>query len=744
LVRAQAKRAASIADEPVKLTVSERGVLDNLVYQGVTRRTPERGEVEIQVLATGIGFRDVLNALGMYPGGGELGGECSGIVRTVGPGVENVRVGEAVIAFAIGSFASYVNTPAHFVAPKPEHLSFAEAATIPSAFLTTQYCLHHLAKMKSGDRVLIHAAAGGVGLAAIQLAKQVGAEIFATAGTDGKREMLRSLGVRHIMDSRTLDFADEIMNLTNGEGVDIVLNSLADEFIEKSVSVLAENGRFIEIGKRGIWSAERFTQVKPKAFYAVVDLVIDAKQNESLVPALFKQVMHGFETGTLKPLPLRAYPASQVIDAFRFMAMGRHTGKLVIVPEQRFAVHNAATYLITGALGGLGLATAEWLVEQGARHLALVGRHAPREQAQAMIQKLADAGVEVKVFQADVSQRERMVDVIHQVKTSMLPLKGILHAAGALDDGILSQQTWERFEKVFASKVTGSWILHELTKGLSLDFFVLYSSAVSLIGSAGQANHVAACTYQDMLAHYRRAQGLPGLSIGWGPWEQIGAAAEREVSERQKGRGIGTIPPAQGIEALSKVLHSNYLTHVGVIPINWNVFAQQVPAPFFAELKQQANSTKATATSEQPTQGNDLWKRLESAPESKRKNLLLAHVREQSLKVLNLPADFALEQRQPLQELGLDSLMAVELRNRLRQGLPLERALPATLVFDYPTPEALASFLMNELFTNAPAKVEPEVTKPTENASIVEMTDEEAEALLLAELDELQQKKSGK
>ncbi len=745
LIHARGGDDEPVSKEPVRLAVSDRGVLDHLAYQKLSRKSPGPGEVEIQVIATGIGFRDVLNTLGMYPGGGELGSECAGIVTAVGPGVENVQPGDSVIAFALGSFGSYVVTPARHLVPKPVQLTFAQAATIPSAFLTSQYALHHLAKIKVGDRILIHAAAGGVGLAAIQLAQRSEAEIFATAGSPAKRKLLTSLGVQYVMDSRSFDFADEIMKLTDGQGVDIVLNSLADEFIPRSVSVLAEDGRFIEIGKRGIWSHAQFTQLRPGAEYKTVDLLTESKQDEKLIPSLFQEIMPLFKDGTLEPLPLQVYPASEVVEAFRYMAQGRHIGKLVVLQETpQFAIHEDATYMITGGLGGLGLAVATWLVDLGAKHLVLVGRSSPRAQAQAAVQKMMQAGVAVKVLQADVSKWAEMTHIFSQMTTSMPALRGVFHAAGVLDDGVLSQQTWERFAAVFAPKVQGAWNLHELTKGLSLDFFVLFSSAVSLLGSAGQANHVAASTFLDMLAHYRQAQGLPALSIDWGPWTQIGAAAEREVSERLLNRGVESISPAEGIEALSSIMDAPRFTQVAIVPVKWTQFTSQNSSPFFAQLKEleQAKTSASKTSPRLLKQEENLWQRLENAPESKRKNLLMAHVRTQALKVLNLPMDFALEQRQPLQELGLDSLMAVELRNLLGKGLPLSRALPATLVFDYPTPEALSRYLMDDLFVKSPVSPpSAQNEKSVKNDTEAGLSDEEAEALLLAELNELKNRK---
>lgn len=737
---ARVRQDAANTTEPVELVIQEAGTLDSLEFRKLSRRSPGPDEVEIQIHAAGIGFRDVLNALGMYPGGGELGSECAGVISAVGEGVETFAIGDPVIAVAMRSFASYVVTPAHFVVAKPRGLTFGEAASIPSAFLTTYYALHQVAKIKAGDRVLIHAAAGGVGQAAVQLALRAGAEVFGTAGSFAKRAMLKSLGVQHVFDSRTLAFAEEIMDITNGRGVDIVLNSLANEFIPKSVSALARDGRFLEIGKRGIWSQEQFSQVRPDASYHVIDLLYDAGQDPELIGELFAAIMPLFESESLRPLPVRVYPAANTVDAFRGMALGRHTGKLVISQTLPPAsIRSDGTYLITGGLGGLGLAAAERLVQDGARHLVLTGRDIQRTEAGPLLQKLQQAGAQVKVMQADVSDREQMKGVFAEIEASMPPLRVVIHAAGVLEDGVLRNQTWERFASVFAPKVDGAWLLHELTKGMALDFFVLFSSAVTFLGAIGQSGYAAANSYLDALAHYRRAQGLPALSVGWGPWLEIGMAEKQNVSERHFGGAVDALSPAQGIEIFSRLLTSDH-THVGVIPIQWARFASQVRSPYYANLSQAGADHKIVTN--QPAEQNDIWRRLNHAPESRRKNLLLSYVREQTIRVLSLPVDFPLEQRQPFQEIGMDSLMAVELRNVLSRGLSLARTLPATLAFDHPTPEALTQYLLAEFFqTNSGATSE---LKPSMSAETTELSDEEAEALLLAELDELQQKKNGK
>lgn len=744
--------------KPYRLEIPQRGTLEALAFRPLERRAPGTGEVEIEVVASGLAFRDVLNALGLYPGGGgALGSECSGVVSAVGPGVHDFKAGDEVMGVARGSFASHVTTPAGYVCRKPGFLDFHEAATLPSAFFTAAYVLNRLAKMKAGDKVLIHAAAGGVGMAAVQLALLAGAEVYATAGNEAKRDLVRSLGVRHVMDSRSLDFAAEIQALTGRRGVDIVLNSLADDFISKSVEVLAENGRFLEIGKRGIWTREQFARVRPQAEYYAIDLLEEFSKDAEFIPSMFAELLPAFENGSLKPLPARVFPIKDAVDAFRYMAQAKHTGKIVFehqLQPVRAYVREEATYLITGGLGGLGLEVARWLVSRGARSLALMGRRGASREASAVLDELAQEGVKIRLFQGDVSKAGDVRRVIGEIEARMQPLKGVFDAAGQLDDGILVQQTWERFAKVFGPKLHGSWNLYQAIRHLPLDFFVLFSSANTWMGSPGQGNHVAACTFQDAFGRYLQTQGAPVLCIGWGPWARVGAAAVQKVGESTLKRGVGYIYPEQGIQVLAYLMDQAFSSpgggksHVMVAPVTDTArvaeqFSEGRVPPFFSELLKAAPGPAAQeseASKRAPSSG-DVWDRLQEAPPGKRANLMLAHVQSQVIKVLGLEPTFMLNRNQPLQELGLDSLMAVELRNLLGSGLRLEHSLPATLVFDYTTTGSLAEYLMKEIFPpgqeGAGAEDANGSSGPDRLEGVEKLTDEEAEQQLIDELDML-------
>ncbi|MEK7324228.1 MAG: SDR family NAD(P)-dependent oxidoreductase, partial [Chloroflexota bacterium] len=534
------------------------------------------GEVEIQVHATGLNFKEVLNVLGMIGEDVPLGNECAGVVAAVGEGVSRFNVGDEVIALAPHSFSTFAIARADLVIRKPAAMSFTEAATIPITFLTAHYGLHHLAKMKAGDKVLIHAAAGGVGLAAVQLAGRAGAEVFATVGSLEKRKHLESLGVmrEHIMNSRALDFADEIVATTNGRGVDIVLNSLSGDFIAKSLSSLAPNGRFLEIGKRGIWSNEQMAQARPDVTYAAFDLSDTIRADPAFIQKMFSELLAAFADGTLKPLPRRAFPLRDAASAFRYMAQAKQIGKIVITQNQPVAIRADASYLITGGLGGLGLRVARWLADRGARNLVLVGRRQPGEAASRAVSELQEMGVHVRIVQADVSKADQVQKLLASIEPT---LKGIVHAAGTLDDGILQQQNWQKFTNATAPKIDGAWNLHTLTQHLPLDFFVLFSSASSLLGSPGQGNYAAGNAFMDALAHYRKAQGLPALSINWGAWSEVGMAASLESQDQRRwaAQGMGAMTPEQGLAVFGQLLDAAEAAQIGVLPINWSTLSQR-------------------------------------------------------------------------------------------------------------------------------------------------------------------------
>lgn len=723
------------------LTIENKGILDNLTVVATERQVPGPHEVEIEVHAAGLNFRDVLNAMDLYPGdAGPLGSECSGTVIATGSEVTTLQVGDAVLGIAGGTFRRYVTTHAGLVVRKPETLSFEAAAALPIVYLTAAYALQHLAKIQAGDRVLIHSGSGGVGLAAIALAQQAGAEIFATAGSQEKRDYLKALGVSHVLHSRTLDFADDILQITKGEGVDIALNALIGDALQRSVDVLNENGRFIEIGKPEGWDEARFKQQKPDAFYAQIDMAERFANAPLVCRDLFENLMDGFAKQTWSAPPVTTFSMAQALEAFRFMAQAKHIGKIVLtVPtEPSHLIRPQSAYLITGGLGGLGRVVATHLIDKGAERLVLVGRSAPSEEATLWLEEHRSRGVTLTVHQGDITDDGDVEALFATIADSSVPLRGIIHAAGLLDDGIVMRMTPERLRTVMAPKVLGAWHLHRHSAALSLDFFVLFSSAAALLGSPGQSNYVAGNAFMDALAHYRRQRNQPGLSINWGFWAEVGKAAEGD----QPGNllpGIWTIPPDQGVTVLERLL-SISAAQVGVMPIHWpmllNAFRQQRLPSFFQVLADQAPTQQQRGPALRLDQG--LLDTLAGAAPEERHQHLIVHLSTQVKAVLRMDMSAGLEPEQGLFDLGMDSLMAVELKNRLEAtlGIQLSTAAP----FNYPTIEKLAGHLVTLLFPEDAAP-EPVSTPPdqpgTQEALVADvqaLSEDEAQALIDAEL----------
>lgn len=734
------------SSDPIALRAGSTGVLDDLAWHPLTRRTPGPGEVEILVHASGLGFRDVMNALAMRSDADPLGSECAGVIAAVGEGVTGLAVGDEVVALAPGSLASHAIARADLVVRKPARLSFEEAVSFPTAAVTAYYALHEAGKLRAGERVLIHAGTGGVGLAAVQIARSIGAEVFATAGTDAKRAFLRSIGVTHVFSSRTTDFADGIARATGGRGVDVVLNSLAGEFIAASVSALAPEGRFLEIGKRDIWSAERFRAERPRGAYHVIDLASGTPATHAALTVAFRTVIDRASRGEITPLPLQLYPWHKAAAAFRQMAQAGHIGKIVVTPptgtRDDAMVRPDATYLITGGLAGLGLLTAEWLAAQGARNLVLLGRRAPGDAARETLDRIGALGVRVEVHQVDVADRAALAKVLASIAETMPPLRGVVHSAGVLRDGVLLGQEWSRFAEVMAPKVDGTWNLHALTLGKPLDFFVLFSSVAGLIGSSAQANHASANAFMDALAHERQARGWPALSINWGVWSEIGSAAERQAGDRVKLQGVGTIDPAQGLRVLGALMSSTR-TQAAVLPVDWAQYLRQFSggAPAWLREVGAGARTKAAPASRAgeavAVAGPAFREALADVPASRQLEAVERHVVEQVAAVIGLDPARPLDPEQPLNEIGLDSLMAVELRNRLSSTLALERGLPATLVFDYPTVTAIATYLLTDVLRIA-QPAEPAAAGGRGNEDVLSaiegLSDEAVERMLSREV----------
>ncbi len=697
-----------------RMEISRPGKLDDLLLQANTRSAPQPGEVEIRVLSAGLNFRDVMNAAGVYPGGPiPFGAECSGKISAIGSNVTDFKVGDDVIAVANASFASYTTADARAVVHKPPSFSFGQAATIPIAFLTAYYSLHRLANLSSGERVLIHAAAGGVGLAAVQLAQQAGAEIFATAGSPEKRAYLKSMRVPHVFDSRSLDFAGEIMKTTGGRGVDVVLNSLPGEYIARSLSVLAAYGRFLEIGKTDIYQNKPLGlfPFRNNLSYFAVDLERVCRERPAFVRSLLLELMEMFQQRKLKPLPHNIFPVEDAANAFRYMARRKNTGKVVlsfpgvepkIRSDRAAAVRADATYLITGGHGGLGLAVARWLVEKGARHLVLLSRSGATPGGEQISAELTAMGAAITTIRADVSNESDLARAFSEIRETMPPLRGVIHAAGVLDDHLLVNLDEESFRRVLAPKVLGAWNLHTLTIDLPLDFLVLFSSVASVLGSPGQANYAAANAFLDGLAQERRSRGLTCLSINWGPWAEVGMAARASSSRTAASRVMHSLAPAQALAVLDLLFEKKGPAQAVAISVDWSQLARslngQPPPALISDLLHEKSQPAAEKTSRESRPLVSMQELLAAAP-PQRRVMLLAIVQKSLAQVMALDSP-ELDPEESLSNLGLDSLMALELQHSLEDSFGAK--LPIDLLMGMPSLNEFVARLLEILVKPAP------------------------------------------
>ncbi len=658
-----------------------------------------KGQVRIDVHAAGVNFRDALMVLGMYPGDAVFGGsEGAGVVREVGPGVTGLAVGDRVMGLFEGAFGPLAVADARTVVPIPEGWTFRQAAAAPVVFLTAWYGLVGLGGLQAGERVLIHAATGGVGTAAVRIARHLGAEVYATA-SPAKHGVLEEMGIdaAHRASSRDLDFEEALREATDGRGVDVVLNSLAGEFVDASLRLLREGGRLLEMGKTDIRDPERIGPEHPGVRYHAYDLIADAGPDR--IGEMLRELGELFASGVLEPPPVRAWPLSRAREALRCLSQAKHTGKLVLdVPAP---VDPDGTVLITGGTGTLGARVAEHLVRsRNVRHLLLVSRGGlDAAGAKDLVTRLADLGADVRIAARDIGDATQVAEVLADIDPAH-PLTGVVHAAGALDDAMLPSQDPERLARAWAAKAAAAAHLHTATAHLRLGMFVLFSSFASDLGTPGQANYAAANAFCDALATRRQAAGLPGLSVAWGLWTATSGLTARLADAdlaRMARLGIKANSTEEGLALLDAACHHGH-PHLLALHLDTGSLAAQPPGTLPTPLRALATvggSGRARPTAAAGGLNTDWAGRLRGLPPTEQHRLLLNLVRTQAATVLGHADPGVVRPDASFKDLGFDSLTAVELRNRLAAATGLR--LPAALVFDHPEAAVLAEYLRREL-----------------------------------------------
>jgi acyl transferase domain-containing protein/NADPH-dependent curcumin reductase CurA/thioesterase domain-containing protein/acyl carrier protein len=697
-----------VGGRPWRLRLESPGTLDGLGFADSedAGRPLGPGEVRIAVHAAGLNFKDVVVALDLVGDDDDtIGLEGAGVVLETGAGVTDLAPGDRVMGLIAEAFGSVVVTDRRLVVEVPAGWTDVQAASVPVVFLTAYHALVERAGVQAGESLLVHGAAGGVGMAALQIARHLGAEVFATAHPS-KWPALAGLGLAEarIASSRSTDFRETFLQATDGRGVDVVLDSLAGEMVDASLDLLPRGGRFVELGKTDIRDAEQVAAEHPGVRYQAFDLLRDVDPER--IQELLVELVALFERGALQHVPISTWDVRDATEAFRFLRESKHVGKLVLrVPRP---LDPDGTVLITGGTGGLGAMLATHLAERhGARHLLLASRSGPdAEGAGALVASLAQRGCETTVAACDVTDRAQLERLLAEVPADH-PLTAVMHLAGAFDDGVIAAQDAQRLRRVMHPKVDPAIHLHELTRELDLAEFLMYSSTAATLGLPGQSNYAAANAVLDALAQRRRVEGLPGMSLGLGVWQTATALTRRLTGadgEVTRAAGMIALPDEEGLDLVDEARALDQPLLLPVLFDRQGLRAQAragVLAPILRRLFGGA-SRAAVAP------GGSFAAKLAAAPEAQRARIALDLTREHLAAVLGIGAPAGIDEQRTFKELGVDSLTGVELRNRIARASGL--SLPATLVFDHPTPAAVATLLrarVEEQDDEAPGDVAP-------------------------------------
>ncbi|HEY3909043.1 MAG TPA: beta-ketoacyl synthase N-terminal-like domain-containing protein [Stellaceae bacterium] len=661
---------------------------------------PGPGEVVVRVRAAGINYKDALTAAGQLPeAGAGLGGECAGEIAEIGPGVTGLSPGQAVVAVAGGALASHVRADAQLVLPKPPQLDFARAAVVPIAGVTARYALHHLARIAPGQRVLVHSATGGVGWFALRFAQAAGCEVVATAGSEAKRQVLAGLGIREIYSSRDTAFAA-------AAPVDVVLNALPGAARDAGLRLVRPGGHFVEIGRVGVAGPEEVAALRPDIAYHVVAL---DRASAPVFAVLLREVIEAVAADPSLLPPVTTVPLAEARGALERMMRAEHVGKLAALPAVPPTIRSDGSYVVTGGLGGLGPEIAGWLTRRGAGGVVLVARRPPAGSApgNAVIGDVADPAT---LRAVDARARD----------FGLPPVRGVVHAAGVLEDSLIEALDPASFDRVMAPKLGGVRAI--LDHWPDLDLLIGFSSAGALFGSAGQAAHTAASAALDAALAAAATAGRTAVTVDWGAWRERGAAAARDIDGRLAA-GMGSIATAEGFAALDRVLASR-VAQAAVLPIDWPAMRASGAVPALLRDLARTNDEVAAA----PARPSPAPPEAEPMPAEERREWLRERIAAECAGMLAIQG--AIDPRRPLRELGLDSLAALELRNRL--GRLCAAVLPAGLLFDYPTIAALTEHLATA-YLGLPAERAPQPPSPDRaEDALADASDAELDAAISA------------